>query len=60
MRAYGRLCASVERERIDGAEILSEYTRTDGKRQYFLIGAWLRPGDVAVILRREPRQERLK
>ena len=32
------------------ADILAEYTRSDGRRQWADVGAWLYPGDVIALL----------
>ena len=35
---------------LDGADILESNERTDGRRQWVEIGAYLQPGDVAAVM----------
>lgn len=49
---------ALERMRalIADVEVLAEYGRDDGRRDWVTVGAWLYPGDRIVVLRREEQR----
>ena len=47
-RAHERMRALIAE-----AEVLAEYGRDDGRRDWVNVGTWLYPGDRIVVLRRE-------
>lgn len=40
------LRAALDASADDEADILAEYSRTDGRREWVTVGTWLRPGEV--------------